>query len=226
MQATPTRPLPGAITAAALVLMVGTAHAGVVLNWDFQDAIAQIGQSGAVVLQDVRAGMSAMAQVQDPSLGSTNAELQIAQQSDASGAWTVVISSSLDMRVNEDPGAAINFSRGYTYFQLAVTVSDMPYEFDLDYDLLTPAAPFITKHDHFVSHYGSGTILQPQTEPYVLMWGAMDYTTTGFGFPGWGYLASHAETDLTLKLTPVPEPATLSLLVLGGLALIARRRAA
>jgi hypothetical protein len=221
-----------ALFAAAVVgFAVGTAQAGLVLEWQFQEATAELGQDGSVILSEdgvtewlaAESQWATMANVKETDLGTASAELQIWEQVDARGAWTIDISTALDMNVNEDPGGAINFAKGYTYFQLAVYVSDVPYEFNLDYELDDPSAPFIEQHDHFVNQYGGGAALEPQDDPYVLLWGGVDYTTSGFDFSGWGYVCAHAETNATLSIVPIPEPATLALAGLAG-AVACRRR--
>ncbi|NLX13929.1 MAG: PEP-CTERM sorting domain-containing protein [Phycisphaerales bacterium] len=218
---------------AALVVVVtfvtGTAQAGVILDWQFFESEAQLGQSGVIALSDKmetvwgsEPNASAMADVES-SLGETIAELQGSQSVDGTGVWTINLTSALDLRVNEDSGGVINFSRGKTYFQLAVVVSDQPYQFDLDYDIDDAGGPFVTQYDHFVATYGSGSILYPREDPYILLWGGLDYAVTSFAVGGWDYLSAHASTKLTLELVPVPEPATVSLLLLGGLSLLRRR---
>ncbi|MBN1488472.1 MAG: PEP-CTERM sorting domain-containing protein [Phycisphaerae bacterium] len=167
-----------------------------------------------------------MAEVEDAGLGSSSAELEILQQVDALDVWTVDLATAIDLSVNEDAGGAINFARGETYFQLAVIVSDVPYAFDLEYEFDEPSGPFITNAEHFVCQYGSGSVLYPRTEPYILLWGGMDYTASGLDSSGWGYLCAHAETNVTLSIEPVPEPITLSLLAVGGLAVLRQRRKA
>ena len=212
-------------------VVAGRAEAGLILDWQYFEAKAELGQSGVVELSDVEetewdseSSASAMAEVSD-SLGETIAELQGSRSVDGAGVLTIDLTSALDLGVNEDAGDAINFSHGETYFQLAVVVSDQPYRFDLEYELDEASGPFVTQNDHFVNTYGSGPILYPQAEPYILLWGGIDYTVTGFDFPDWEHLSAHASTELTLELTPVPEPATLSLLAVCGLALVRRRRA-
>lgn len=220
-----------AICAALVVVLTfvaGTAQAGLLLDWQYFESEAQLGQSGVVVLSDKTEAVwgsepnaSAMADVES-SLGETIAELQGWQSVDGSGVWTLNLTSALDLRVNEDSGGAINFSRGKTYFQLAVVVSDQPYQFDLDYDIDDASGPFVTQYDHFVATYGSGSILYPREDPYILLWGGLDYEVTGFAFSSWEYLSTHASTELMLELAPIPEPATL-LLALGGLTVLKRR---
>lgn len=218
------------VCAVVVTFVTGPAQAGLVLDWQYFESEAQLGQSGVVVLSDRAeelwgsgSSASAMADVHN-SLGETIAELQGWQSVDGTGGWTLNLTSALDLRVNEDGGGAINFSRGKTYFQLAVVVSDQPYHFDLNYAIDDAGGPFVTQYDHFVATYGSGSILYPREAPYMLLWGGLDYEVTGFAFSGWEYLSAHASTELTLELASVPEPTTLVLLALGGLALICRRR--
>lgn len=218
-----------AFCAAAVMITACVAQGGLTLGWQFFESEAHLGQSGVVVLSDTdevtwgdEANASAMADV-DSELGETIAELQGWQSVDGDGVYTLDLTTTIDLRVNEDAGA-INFSRGRTYFQLAVTVSDQPYRFDLDYEIDDATGPFVTQYDHFVNTYGDGPILYPRAEDYILLWGGLNYQITGFDFGGWEHLSTGAATDLTLVLTPVPEPATLVLLAAGGLVLIHRRR--
>lgn len=64
----------------------------------------------------------------------------------------------------------------------------------------------------------------PSEGPYILLWGGVDYTVTGREDDGWGFVSAHAATDLTLDIVPIPEPANLVLLAIGGLLLVRRRR--
>ena len=133
-----------------------------------------------------------------------------------------------------DAGNEENTAEGYTYFQLAITVSDMPYAFSLQVEMEEPSNDWssIVQYDHFVNFNGPDPdgdgegVLQPG-ETYLL-WGGVHYevssefSTLDFGGP-WPFTAS-ASTDAWLTLEEVPEPGAMALLALGGIVMRRRRR--
>lgn len=221
------------ISAVVLAMLAGGAHAGVILDWQFQKAEVEVGQPGNVVASDV--GVTqwdaqdsqwwTCAEAEAAGYGEADAVLGRWDSTDPTGIVVVELVTSIDLIAYEPPAGQTNYAHGKTYFQMAVFVSDQPYEFELDYEMDMPWEddPGMVQNDHFVNTYGDGPVLQPQDDPYMILWGAVDYTYT-IDWQGWGDVGGHADTALTLILTPVPEPATLSLLAMGGLAILRRRR--
>lgn len=221
------------VSAVVLAVFAGGAHAGVVFDWHFQRAEVEIGQPGNVVASDV--GVTqwdpeysqwwTCAEVEAAGYGEALAVLGRRDSTDPAGVVTVEVEAFIDLVAYEPLAGQTNYADGYVYFQLAVWVSDQPYEFVLDYEMDMPGGGdfWMVQNDHFVNSYGDGPILAPREDQYTLLWGAVDYTCT-IDSQDWGDAGGYAETVLTLTLTPVPEPATLSVLALGGLVALRRRR--
>ena len=226
-----------AIGAAALCSVVAVnAQAGVTFHWDFQVANTEVGRDGAALDSDDAVTVwdetyqewitETCSEAVD--VGEAYADMVTWTSTDpVSGIASVGIEAAVELITFAPTGAEPTYTHGYAYFQLVATISDQPYtmELDAELDVIDEADFWITNNDHFVNSYDPSLTLQPSIDPYVLVWGAINYDCL-IDFKTGDDHCGYAETIVGLNLIPVPEPVSLSLLAVSGLTLLQRRRMA
>ena len=140
--------------------------------------------------------------------------LDITESSGPDGAVTIDILSELYLET--DSFGFFPYSQAGTYFQVAVQVTDQPYEFQMASSLVPGGTA--TEINHYVHGY-NGTILVPNPgDWYLLAYGDLHYRLEG------GSMMDVAYTEVALTLAPVPVPGALTLLALGWTGLAWRIR--
>ena len=192
-----------------LIVFSSNSFASITLDWQFLETEAEIGQSidNLSIFDD----SSPQAHAQYDEFGDVNAGVFADVFTDKMDVISVTIASVVTFDGQEPDPFATVYGHGKTYYQLAVYIYDQPYALDISYEFYGNETGMVQEIDNFVCTNGDGTVLYPQIDPYLIVWGGSDYSIF-LEEAGYENFYDYAETDITARFTPVPVPSSLWLL--------------